>query len=103
MCKQLLEGTKFAILAPLQLPEGRALDKQLSIENQQGYSRIWYKNDFVRIDDFLTDKEAVENAKPDEIYILIDRMAAQEVRRQTSHDSPTPPRRLSMKATARAA
>lgn len=70
------EGTKFAILAPLQLPEGRALDKQLSIENQQGYSRIWYKNDFVRIDDFLTDKEAVENAKPDEIYILIDRMAA---------------------------
>ena len=65
------EGTKFAILAPLQLPEGRALEKQLSIENQQGYSRIWYKNDFVRIDDFLTDKEAVENAKPDEIYILI--------------------------------
>ena len=70
------EGTKFAILAPLQLPEGRALEKQLSIENKQGYSRIWYKNDFVRIDDFLTDKEAVENAKPDEIYILIDRMAA---------------------------
>lgn len=70
------EGTKFAILAPLQLPEGRALEKQLSIENQQGYSRVWYKNDFVRIDDFLTDKEAVENAKPDEIYILIDRMAA---------------------------
>ena len=70
------EGTKFAILAPLQLPEGRSLEKQLSIENQQGYSRIWYKNDFVRIDDFLTDKEAVENAKPDEIYILIDRMAA---------------------------
>ena len=70
------EGTKFAILAPLQLPEGRALEKQLSIENQQGYSRIWYKNDFVRIDDFLADKEAVENAKQDEIYILIDRMAA---------------------------
>ena len=64
------EGTKFAILAPLQLPEGRSLEKQLNIENQQGYSRIWYKNDFVRID------EAVENAKQDEIYILIDRMAA---------------------------
>lgn len=70
------EGTKFAILAPLQLPEGRSLEKQLSIENQQGYSRICYKNDFVRIDDFLADKEAVENAKQDEIYILIDRMAA---------------------------
>ena len=70
------EGTKFAILAPLQLPEGRSLENQLSIENQQGYSRIWYKNDFVRIDDFLADKEAVENAKQDEIYILIDRMAA---------------------------
>lgn len=70
------EGTKFAILAPLQLPEGRSLEKQLNIENQQGYSRIWYKNDFVRIDDFLADKETVENAKQDEIYILIDRMAA---------------------------
>ncbi|MBQ7470942.1 MAG: excinuclease ABC subunit UvrA [Prevotella sp.] len=47
------EGTRFLILAPLRVPEGRTLQRQLEMEIQQGYVRLWYKNDFVRIEDFI--------------------------------------------------
>ena len=73
--KQYSEGTKFAILSPLTLPNGRDLATQLNSEMKQGYSRLFYKNEFVRIDDFLADDETVINAKPEDIYILIDRMS----------------------------
>lgn len=69
------DGTKFAIAAPLQIAEGRTLEKQLTAEIQQGYSRILYKNEFIRISDFINDKENCLSVKPDEIFILIDRLS----------------------------
>ena len=69
------DGTKFAIAAPLQIAEGRTLEKQLTAEIQQGYSRILYKNEFIRISDFINNKENCLSAKPDEIFILIDRLS----------------------------
>lgn len=76
--QQYSKGTKFAILAPLHLIEGRTLEKQLEMEIQEGYTRLWFKNDFVRIDDFLADKEALEKAKVDEIFLLIDRLSVDD-------------------------
>ncbi|MGF0098439.1 excinuclease ABC subunit UvrA [Prevotella sp. SGI.027] len=76
--QQYSKGTKFAILAPLHLIEGRTLEKQLEMEIQEGYTRLWFKNDFVRIDDFLADKEALEKAKIDEIFLLIDRLSVDD-------------------------
>lgn len=73
--KQYSEGTKFAILSPITITEGRNLATQLSSEIKQGYSRIFYKNEFIRIDDFLADEERMANAKAEDIYILIDRMS----------------------------
>ncbi len=72
---QYSEGTKFSVLAPLHITEGRDFKTQLGIEVQQGYSRIWYKGEFVRIDEFLEDEEQVANAQAEEIYLLIDRMS----------------------------
>ncbi len=69
------DGTKFAIAAPLQVAEGRSLEKQLTAELQQGYARIIYKNEFHRISDFLADKESLASAKAEEIFILIDRLS----------------------------
>lgn len=46
-------GTKFAVLAPLKIIKERTLRKQLEMEIQQGYSRIWHKGEFMRIDEFL--------------------------------------------------
>lgn len=68
-------GTKFSIVAPLRIAEGRTLEKQLTAEIQQGYSRILYKNEFVRISDFLDNKETCRSAQTDDIFILIDRLS----------------------------
>lgn len=38
--RQYSEGTKFAVLAPLNVVQGRTLHEQLTAELQQGYSRI---------------------------------------------------------------
>lgn len=78
--QQYSKGTKFAILAPLHLIEGRTLEKQLEMEIQEGYTRLWFKNEFVRIDDFLADKEALEKAKIDEIFLLIDRLSVDDAK-----------------------
>ncbi len=72
---QYSEGTKFSILAPLHITEGRDFKTQLGIEVQQGYSRIWYKGQFVRIDEFLEDQELVSSVQAEDIYLLIDRMS----------------------------
>lgn len=68
-------GTKFAVLAPLKVIKDRTLRKQLEMEIQQGYSRIWYKGEFLRIDEFLNNYEALEKTHADEIFLLIDRMS----------------------------
>lgn len=71
--QQYSEGTKFALLAPLVINDGRSLEVQLNMELQQGYSRIFYKNDFYRIDDFVSDND-LDKVNPKDIFILIDRM-----------------------------
>ena len=72
--QQYSEGTKFALLAPLVINDGRSLEVQLNMELQQGYSRIFYKNDFYRIDDFVSDND-LDKVNPKDIFILIDRMS----------------------------
>ena len=69
------DGTKFAIAAPLQISDGRTLEEQLTAEMQQGYSRLLYKNEFIRISDFLTESQNVVSIKPEELFILIDRLS----------------------------
>lgn len=73
------KGTKFCILAPLYISEGRSLKKQLEMEMQQGYSRIYHKNEFLRIEDFVETLQDIDNTNEyDNIYIVIDRMAVDD-------------------------
>ena len=72
--QQYSEGTKFALLAPLVINDGRSLEVQLNMELQQGYSRIFYKNDFYRIDDFVSETD-LNKVSPKDIFILIDGMS----------------------------
>lgn len=44
------------------------------MELQQGYSRIFYKKEFYRIDDFVSDTD-LDKVNPKDIFILIDRMS----------------------------
>ena len=68
------EGTKFCLLAPLHIIEGRTLQKQLEMELQQGYVRIFVNGGFERIEDFLEDSR-LANTKQEDVWLLIDRMS----------------------------
>ena len=58
--RQYSKGTKFVILAPIHVIEGRSLGKQLEMYIQEGYARIMHKDEFVRIEDFLEKANADE-------------------------------------------
>ncbi len=66
-------GTKFAVLTQLHIAEGRTAGQQLRTYIQQGYSRILYKGEFLRIEDFLTDNTDIRH--PEDIYLVIARMS----------------------------
>ena len=55
-------GTKFCILAPLHVREGRSIKGQLEMEVQEGYARIYVDGDINRIEDWIEvhDDEAIE-------------------------------------------
>ncbi len=72
---QFSEGTRFCVTAPLHLPEGRTLERQLQMKLQQGYVRLFVKGQFVRIDDFMDDQQALATIPVREIYLLIDRLS----------------------------
>lgn len=73
------KGTKFVVLTQLRIPEGRTLEKQLEMDIQEGYSRIWYKDDFIRIDDFIEDKKNLK-IPPKELLLVIDRLSVDDTK-----------------------
>ncbi len=70
--KDLEDGVRFALLAPIIVPEGRKLVTQLDILRKGGYSRLEEDGKFVAIAD------AINNAdEPEHNYrLLVDRMVA---------------------------
>ena len=95
-------GTKFVILAPLVVPEGRSVGQQLKAALLQGYSRIYVPAEaaaprlasgeaaIVRIDDYLGALPADESAEAPSratggagpsganLYLVIDRLSADD-------------------------
>lgn len=62
------DGTRYTVLTPILLPEGRTLDEQLNIDLKQGFTRIEVNGEMKRIDEYK------ESAK-DTVFLLIDRLA----------------------------
>ena len=67
-------GTRFVVMAPIHLPEGRTMEQQLKAYILQGYARIFVNGEFQRIDDFLSGTE--ECGVRSEMYLVIDRLSA---------------------------
>ena len=67
-------GTRFVVMAPIHLPEGRTMEQQLKAYILQGYARIFVNGDFQRIDDFIS--EYSEKSEYSEAYLVIDRLSA---------------------------
>ena len=83
--RQFQSGTKFVMMAPLVIPENRSLQKQLEMELQQGYARIYYKGAFQRIEDILEDEALLGEADRERlntgehvIWLLISRMSVED-------------------------
>ncbi len=71
------KGTRFVVMAPVRLQEGRTLEQQLKAYTQEGFVRIWtaHGGDIVRIDDYLAEPPQQE---PGELYLVIDRLSADD-------------------------
>lgn len=67
-------GTKFAVMTPLRLIDGRSASEQLKMYILQGYARMFFKGEFVRIDDFIADENNSKYSAAD-IALVIDRMS----------------------------
>ena len=69
-------GTRFVVLAPLHVVEGRTLQQQLETEIKQGYSRLWMNGEAIKIEDYLNDNLASnQTAQSLDLWLLIDRMS----------------------------
>ncbi len=71
------KGTKFVILAPLHVAEGRTIKRQLQMMIQEGYSRICHNRKPVRIDDYLSQADFSQIEAKD-IFLLIDRLSVDD-------------------------
>ena len=73
---QFSTGTRFVVLAPLHVVEGRTLQQQLETEIKQGYSRLWMNGEAIKIEDYLNDNLASnQTAQSLDLWLLIDRMS----------------------------
>lgn len=80
-------GTRFTILAPIEIVAGRTVQEQLTTLAQQGFTRIYNKGEFIRIEDELERKSLNNNLKAastpsameeDIFWIVIDRITWEE-------------------------
>ena len=62
------KGTRYTVLAPLLLHDGRTVHEQLDINRKQGFNRLEVNGAMVRIDDYVP-------AEGDVVFLLIDRMS----------------------------
>ncbi|NEW78702.1 MAG: excinuclease ABC subunit UvrA [Gelidibacter sp.] len=69
--KSLAINTKVLLLAPVHIPEERSLLQTLKILAQQGYSRIKYKGEIIRIEEVDTEIEH-------DFHLVIDRIVVQD-------------------------
>ena len=75
-------GTRFVVMAPIHLPEGRTMEQQLKAYILQGYARIFVDGEFLRIDDVISRSHEADQTTPTppnlggESYLVIDRLSA---------------------------
>ena len=88
------EGTKFVVMAPIKVPEGRTLEQQLKACILQGYSRMTVASlppklggdrgmndgNIIRIDDFLEGLDSSDPLPPNlgGVHLVIDRLSSSD-------------------------
>ena len=62
-------GTRYVVLAPLRVAQGRTLRRQLEMEMQEGYARIYTEGDFARIDDCMETLSEEDDGKDKTCFV----------------------------------
>lgn len=81
--KSFASGTKFVLLTPLQIPEGRTLEEQLKASVIKGFSRVFVNGDFYRIDDVIENINQYKSTSND-FFIVIDRLSIDDTKESIS-------------------
>lgn len=68
LIKSYQDGERLLLLAPIILEEGRSMDDKLKVLQQQGYARVQYKNEVLRIED------ALEKDLKKDMFLVVDRI-----------------------------
>ena len=68
LIKSYQDGERLLLLAPIILEEGRSLGDKLKVLQQQGYARVQYKNEVLRIED------ALEKDLKKDMFLVVDRI-----------------------------
>ena len=72
--------SKWLLLSPIHLEEGRALEDKLKALLQQGFSRILVYDEMIRLDDLSTtlDSKKIHSLENKDILLIIDRIVVKE-------------------------
>ncbi len=74
-------GTKFAVLCPLRVPEGRTLREQLEMEMKAGFVRVERDSEILRIEDLLKledDRLSPQTSNISTLNLVVDRMSVSD-------------------------
>ena len=69
--------TKFMMLSPLHVVEGRTLKKQLEMYMQEGYSRLYKGGEVLRIEDLLNE-DNISDTDASSLFLIIARMSVDD-------------------------
>ena len=75
---QYQKGTKFTVMAPIRIAEGRTLEQQLKAYLLEGYARIFVNGDFQRIDEWLENPSPLNSQQSAEVYLVVDRLSVDD-------------------------
>ena len=84
--QQYAQGTKYVVMAPIHLAEGRTMEQQLKLYVQNGYVRIAVNGNIVRIDDWLEENSnpspLTSNPSPltSNLYLVVDRLSVDDAK-----------------------
>ncbi len=72
-------GSKWLLLTPVFLEEGRTLEDKLTVLLQQGFARVFVKGEMMRLDQWLENKAELSKVKKSDVQIIVDRIVVSEV------------------------
>ena len=74
-------GTRFTVLAPLVVRDGRTLQEQLTVAMQQGFARVEVNDEIIRIEEVL-DKLTIDNSQltidNSQLNLVVDRLSVDD-------------------------